>query len=132
MYKKIYIQDDAVKLDYLSEPIHFNKMPKPYKEVSYKEYSAGCHMWHCEYSGFFQVGSKDAKDMFGEDCFYVSVYCEFNKEEGWAEAINNATDEHKFYRIGCNHNWELTLSDSLTNTYRCKKCGTIVSKSNGR
>ena len=38
MYELNYIKDSEAKLDFLSEPIHFNKMPKPYTEISMEEY----------------------------------------------------------------------------------------------
>lgn len=131
MYKKQYVPDKEVDFKYLSEPLHYNKMPKPYKEINQKEYFEGLDEWYCDYSAFFQVMDKDAEDMFGESC-RANVYCDFNEEEGWARARSSKTGEYKFFRVGCKHDWGLISNDSLTNTYKCKKCGTIITQSNGR
>lgn len=131
MYKKQYVPDKEVDFKYLSEPLHYNKMPKPYKEINQKEYFEGLDEWYCDYSGSFQVLGEDAEKIF-DSSYMAIVHCDFNGEAGWARAKDMTTGEYKFFKIGCDHDWELIDSDSLTNTYKCKKCGTIITQSNGR
>lgn len=126
-----WIDDGKVKLNFLSEPIHFNKMPRPYTEISMEEYFAGLDMWALNYTSFHQVIGEEAKSL-GYEGRLVVVHCSFNGEEGFARLKIPGTNKYRFFRLGCKHNWELIESDSLTNTYKCKKCGTVIEVSNGR
>lgn len=132
MYKFDYIINlSEVKLDFLSEPLHFNRMPKPYVEISVEEYFAGLDSWALEYSDFHQVLGEDAKAL-GYEGQIVVVHTKYNGEEGFARLTVPGTNKYRFFRLGCKHDWEVIDSDSLTDTFRCKKCGTAVTISNGR
>lgn len=131
MYEFKYIEDSKAKLDFLSEPIHFNKMPKPYTEISMEEYFSGLDSWALNYKDFHQVMGEDAKAL-GYEGKMVVVHTSYNGEEGFARLTIPGTNRYRFFRLGCKHDWELIGSDSLTNKYKCKKCGTVIEVSNGR
>lgn len=132
MYKKIYISDDddEVRFDYLSEPITFNKMLRPYKEITMKEYFDQINLWHFTYDGFFQLFRDEARAVMGTD-YVVDVFCCFNEDAGYARATDH-TGKIKFFRIGCEHDYELIDEDFCSYTYKCKKCGNVITMPNGR
>lgn len=131
MNKLDWINDSEAKLSFLSEPIHFNKMPKPYVEISMEEYFAGLDRWALNYTDFHQVRGEDAAAL-GYEGRMVVVHTSYNGEEGFARLTVPGEERYRFFRLGCKHDWELIESDSLTNTYKCKKCGTVITESNGR
>ena len=131
MHELNWINESKVKLSFLSEPLHFNKMPKPYTEISMEEYFSGLDMWALNYTGFHQVIGEDAKNL-GYEGQMVIVHTSYNEEEGFARMNALGSKEYRFFRLGCKHDWELIGADSLTNKYRCKKCGTTITMSNGR
>ena len=131
MYEFIWIDETKAKLPFLSEPLHFNKMPKPYTEISMEEYFSGLDSWALNYTDFHQVIGEDAKAL-GYEGQMVVVHTRYNGEEGFARLTIPGTNKYRFFRLGCKHDWELIGSDSLTNIYKCKKCGTTITMSNGQ
>lgn len=131
MYKKVHVNDEEVNFNYLSEPLNFNRMPKPYKEITMKEYFDQINLWHFTYDGAFQLFRDEARAVMDTD-YVIDVFCCFNEDAGYARAVDYCTGTMKFFRIGCEHDYELIDSDYISNTYKCKKCGNVITTPNGR
>lgn len=91
MYRKVYVPDEEVGFDYLSEPLNFNKMPKPFREISIDEYFKQLNTWHFTYDGFFQIKNDEARSVVGNDML-TEVFCCFNEDSGYARAMDAATN----------------------------------------
>lgn len=131
MYKKVYVNDSDIKFNYLIEPLRSNKMPRPFKKITIEEYFNQLSLWHFEYEDFFQLFGDEARLITEEDGL-AKVFCSFNDDCGYARVVNTYTNKTSFFRIGCIHNYKIISEEPLTNTYKCSKCGNIITMSNGK
>jgi hypothetical protein len=135
MYKYTHVDRDLQTFPYIESGYGFNDMPKPFTEITHKEWFTQTHMWAFEYYDYKQVMNKqDLVEMFGEDVGYAEAYIEFGCSTGFAEVIKRYGNKTiiKYFRIGCQHDWELIQSDSISYTQKCKKCGTVREVPTGR
>jgi hypothetical protein len=115
-----------------------NQFPRPFVEISEKEYWAGIHHWVGQAVEYRQVSAQADPaffdvlngDLLVSDRNYVrgiTVRIQWNHDYAWAVATYKGTRDEvgtvRYFKIGCHHDyehWSPAMSDQC---YRCKKCG---------
>ena len=128
MYKYQYVSEEEVQFPYIESGCGFNSMPRPFIEITHDEWFRQTHMWAFQYYDYKQIMNKqDLVEMFGTDSGYAEAYIEYGISSAFVEVVKRYGNETiiKYFRIGCEHDWELISSDRISYTQKCKKCGSI-------
>ena len=128
MYKYTHVDRDLQMFPYIKSGYAFNDMPRPFVEITHDEWFKQTHMWAFDYYDYKQIMNKqDLVEMFGTDSGYAEAYIEYGISSAFVEVVKRYGNETivKYFKTGCNHDWELISSDSISYTQQCKKCGTV-------
>lgn len=138
MYELIYRNNKDVKLDYC-DCSSYNRIPTPFTVITEDEWRDLRHKWANSYYSFHQaMNEEQLKEVFKGNPDYIGgyadVYVDYNSEYAVAEIIKNYNTKkvRAYVKIGCQHEWELIESDSISYKHKCKKCGTIVEMCTGK
>jgi len=129
MYKLEKVPD--LEFKYLSEPLHFNKMPKPYRSISRSKFEELSRNYSPNYIDNGQVHdlddsrwAKDVKLSYYEARYYFYETYAIARIETHKRTNNRKiTVKYRYYILGCNHEWEFVSGDKFSTKCRCKKCG---------
>lgn len=140
MYKLVWVSEDVLKeCVYLTEKFHFNKMPKPFEEITEEQFYSHYDTYSPQYQGFGQICNNDDKKLLnmekgyveGHYYFYTDIALARVKHSYFSIEKGKTIVEYKFYKIGCNHDWEVTGKDAFEINLKCKKCGCVTSQQTG-
>ena len=129
---------------FLSEKLNFNKMPKPFFEMTKEEFERSAGVYMPNYIDIGQVMDKeDYEKITGEvpalgshvrmTYFYydtfglaIAIIPQFEDKTGKLSFIS------KYFRLGCKHEHLTPISnDGLVRTFKCEDCGSVIEEQTG-
>jgi hypothetical protein len=113
MYKLVRLETPYIP-DWIEDSGHFNTMPKPYVPSTLDEFNRLFLNYPVEYMDYRQAEIDGKRCSIKLVYFYDVAFALI--EHYWEKRID-------VYKVGCNHDWDCTVSRMCYAEYVCKKCG---------
>lgn len=103
-------------MESLEKDGHYNKAPTGLKELTEKEF-----VEHFHAAPFNYVETRQVFD-FEKGMLPITMYW-VDQSSGYAISFHYYDGKLRFFKFGCEHDWETTLRRMCYEEMKCKKCG---------
>ena len=123
--KLVHVQEKDVKIPTVARP-GYNKLPEPYHEISEDEFFKRMAHFSADYKEFAQIALPGETSVRNCNTWWFSdggFLQAFPMQWGLIGGKFKYTEKSRYFRLGCEHDFDRVNVGNCLNSYTCKKCG---------